>query len=917
MSSTVSATLAANTPLRLRGRTPAGDRYYACCIPNTATTFWVRSAWVNIANNTLPAGAPSDADPNNPSWLAVQPIDPILVPRPTPTGIPLGDFPLAHYDAANSGRVPSLPNAPLQQSWTNLQQAAQAFVSPVAVSGASVLASSQDNQYYSLDLGAGTQRWRYNLQNTTLLAPAIQDGLIYLVFGGRSILSLQDQGNSAGVIWQSDLPQNATSPFTAWLDTLFIGAGDGGEARLIAIRRSNPAERREFGEPNSRVLQPAIGQETLFVGADRLWAIDANLLSLGTDLVWTSPDVVNIATPPVYAWPGVVKLAELYVADSNGTVHALDANTGVRFWTNSPGFGVTALAVNDTSVILAGNNGVLRALSRRDGSVQWTQAVGGLVMGGPYVTNTRVLAVTQGGGIFLLDAASGAILDAAQNVQSQVPGGPAVSGLQVIVPTSSNSVYAFRGCTLSKRPGWDSLLLAVLVIALIQITGLAEQAALPTRLQDVLRHPILGSLLPPSGIAAMGDAGPRPGDPVGLVLVALSLGLLLLYLLLDLLLHDPWRSRVKALILACLLATVVFLPMTKLILLRQGSGPASYTHDGGVIQTEATIRYLFEGKNPYVEDYINTPMAEWGISRYRTALYHYPYLPWTFLVSAPFYALGQALGFYDQRLVYALLWIVALALVPRLTRWGTAQAGPGGAAGAQPDHGAGRHLRPERYVRVELDRALASLLADLVRRRTVWQGSPTLGTGGVVVVVRARLRLKADGLVLCAILRPAAARRSQPGRACLGRTWAPAAAAAQARAPALLVFAVIVGPYLIWDAGAMYDDIWRWSSGQGDTGYQIWGWGASNFVLALGWVADRFGQWPFWLVEVLIAVPLLAWFLWRQLQENTLANACWHYGLLLFGFFYVSRFLNENYLGYLLAFLAIGMLATTKPAAAS
>ena len=442
---TVSATIAANTPLRLRGRTPAGDWYYACCIPNTATTFWVRSAWVNIANNALPAGAPSDADPNNPSWLAVQPIDPNLVPRPTPTGIPLGDFPLAHYDAANSGRVPSLPNAPLQQSWTNLQQAAQAFVSPVAVSGASVLASSQDNQYYSLDLGAGTQRWRYNLQNTTLLAPAIQDGLIYLVFGGRSILSLQDQGNSAGVIWQSDLPQNATSPFTAWLDTLFIGAGEGGEARLIAIRRSNPAERREFGEPNSRVLQPAIGQETLFVGADRLWAIDANLLSLGSDLIWTSPEVVNVAVPPVYAWPGVVKLAELYVADSNGTVHALDANTGVRFWTNSPGFGVTALAVNDTSVILAGNNGVLRALSRRDGSVQWTQAVGGLVMGGPFVTNTRVLAVTQGGGIFLLDAANGSILDAAQNVQSQVPGGPAVSGLQVIVPTSSNSVYAFRG----------------------------------------------------------------------------------------------------------------------------------------------------------------------------------------------------------------------------------------------------------------------------------------------------------------------------------------------------------------------------------------------------------------------------------------------------------------------------------------
>jgi outer membrane protein assembly factor BamB len=172
--------------------------------------------------------------------------------------------------------------------------------------------------------------------------------------------------------------------------------------------------------------------------------VDANLLSVGQEIIWTSPDLFNVAAPPVYAWPGVVKLAELYVADNNGTVHAIDANTGVRFWTHSPGWPVTALAVNDGSVILAGSNGVMRAISRRDGSAQWTQTIGGPVMGGPIVTNTRVLVVTQNGGIFLLDAANGSVLDATQNVQTQVPGGPAVSGLQVLVP-ASNSVYAFRG----------------------------------------------------------------------------------------------------------------------------------------------------------------------------------------------------------------------------------------------------------------------------------------------------------------------------------------------------------------------------------------------------------------------------------------------------------------------------------------
>ena len=86
----------------------------------------------------------------------------------------------------------------------------------------------------------------------------------------------------------------------------------------------------------------------------------------------------------------------------------------------------------------------------------------------------------------------------------------------------------------SRPPGWDALLLAVLVFSLLQITGLAEQAALPNRVQDVLRHPVLGNLLPPAGMAAMGDVAPRPGDPVGLILVALTLGLLILYFIVDL-----------------------------------------------------------------------------------------------------------------------------------------------------------------------------------------------------------------------------------------------------------------------------------------------------------------------------------------------------------------------------------------------
>jgi len=127
--------------------------------------------------------------------------------------------------------------------------------------------------------------------------------------------------------------------------------------------------------------------------------------------------------------------------------------------------------------------------------------------------------------------------------------------------------------------------------------------------------------------------------------------------------------------------------------------------------------------------------------------------------------------------------------------------------------------------------------------------------------------------------------------------------------PALAAFALLMLPYLVWNANALIDDVWRWAAGSTETHYQIWGWGASNFVLAFGGLASRFDSWPFWILEVVIALPLLLWLGWRQARHNTIAAASWHYAMLLFGFLYVSRFLNENYLGYILAFLALGYFA--------
>ncbi|MEM7534289.1 MAG: hypothetical protein AAF639_19060 [Chloroflexota bacterium] len=490
--------------------------------------------------------------------------------------------------------------------------------------------------------------------------------------------------------------------------------------------------------------------------------------------------------------------------------------------------------------------------------------------------------------------------------------------------------------------GWDVLLLGILVFAHLQITGFAE-STLPHRLQDVLRHPILGNILPAAGEEAMGSIGPRPGEPLGLVLNAILLGLLLLYALVDV-----WgnpvslnfnrrvhiSTKAKWLLLWAILIAALFLPTTKLILLRQGSGPASYTHDGGVIQTESTIQFFLEGKNPYSEDYTETPMAEWGFSEYRTALYHYPYFPWTYIFSTPFYLIGQALGLYDQRMVYLLLMAIALALAPTLVP-------PNPCQPHQPRKRlalvALLGLNPLMALDVWFGQNDSFVLCWVLFSLVAWQKSQNLRPTQIAASKRWLLfsvimfgfacvsKLTAwffapfYGYLLITSMQSQSNNSDESGSdksgsdensPTLWETWqgilVDIPAVLVKAWPALVVLVLILGPYVIWDGYALYDDVVRWSSGQGETGYQIWGWGASNFVLASGQVTGRFDQWPFWQIELIITVPVLLWFVYRQKRMNTLSAACWHYGLLLFAFFYGSRFLNENYLGYILAFLAVG-----------
>jgi hypothetical protein len=454
---------------------------------------------------------------------------------------------------------------------------------------------------------------------------------------------------------------------------------------------------------------------------------------------------------------------------------------------------------------------------------------------------------------------------------------------------------------MKKLISLDTMLLFVLTTARVRIDTMAVLVT-PNRQADLAKVPLLSALLPEKSLELLHD---WLVDPYSLLFIAIVFGGLVIYVILDVL-RDRFTEvtvqRAKLALVWLIVVSTVVAQSVLLILLRQAIGPASYTHDGGVIQTEEALKYVLAGRNPYVEDYVNTPMAEWGLE-YKTALYHYPYLPWAFLCSVPFYLVSQAmLGWYDQRFVYLLLFFVTLLLAPRLVQQRADKLGLVMVLGLNPIMG----------VDVIFGQNDSFVLFWIVLALWVLQFSREKGEGKGWGVV-----LSAISFGLACASKPTAwflapfyflyLLRGED--ISLGNLRILVISLLRKAIPLLVVFAVLVLPFAVWDWGALVDDVWGWASGVAEVPYQIRGWGFANFVLGLGLVDSKLDYFPFWIPELFTCLPLLLFLLWKQAKTNTLGAVLYSYSALMFVFFYFSRFLNENYVGFILAFVALAYCA--------
>ncbi len=337
---------------------------------------------------------------------------------------------------------------------------------------------------------------------------------------------------------------------------------------------------------------------------------------------------------------------------------------------------------------------------------------------------------------------------------------------------------------------------------------------------------------------------------------------------------------------------VVVLPTVSRMAMRQGTAPWQHIENGG-LQIEESIKYLLQGRNPYTEDYLGTPLEEWvhlmDYMRENPALYHNAYLPFIFLFSTPFYlVLKHVTGWYDQRLVYLILFMCTL--------W------------------------PLMKHATKLTRKLSLLI---VFGLNVFDVRYTIGGGNDSFVwfwlIMSTYLLQKDRITLSALSLGLARASKQTAwlfvpfflaylwikAPCPGR-WA----SLRKAYPLFFVPLLVILPFLLWDAAAFVDDTLLYLSGHAALSYPIGGLGFSGLLLNLGLIRDKTAYYPFMVLQAALCLPLLVFLLRRQLSDNTVKR-CWlGYGLLLLPFTFFSRFFNYNYMAMAVNALTLGYSST-------
>lgn len=313
---------------------------------------------------------------------------------------------------------------------------------------------------------------------------------------------------------------------------------------------------------------------------------------------------------------------------------------------------------------------------------------------------------------------------------------------------------------------------------------------------------------------------------------------------------------------------------------RSRTSPVLFVHDGAV-QTEDAIRALRSGENPYTIDYSTRVFGMYPdvfseATRPNPAWTHYVYLPFLAVLGVPFQSIFEhVFHWFDIRVVSILSFVLLVVSASLLVQDEKKRIGVVLFSLLNPLF---LPFVVTGYNDVFFLGWIALGALFLQRKRFTW--------AGVALGLAFASKQFAWPLIpfYIAYVYATSARRS------IRMTL-------QSIAPAVLVSVAVLLPFVLWSSDSFVDDIFRYASGSATYSYPISGWGFGQMLLFFGWVRSMWDNFPFWIPQLVIGLPLLGfllrWFFKRPMLSTMLAA----YGILGIVLSFFSRYFNDSHVG--------------------
>jgi len=368
-----------------------------------------------------------------------------------------------------------------------------------------------------------------------------------------------------------------------------------------------------------------------------------------------------------------------------------------------------------------------------------------------------------------------------------------------------------------------------------------------------------------------------PGDTPFLLFGLIFLALLL-YVVLDITkIKEALYFKYKQIILWFIIFATVGAGFYSAIIVRHNVAPIYQIHDI-VLQQEAAVRFILDGKNPYSTTYFGTPMEQFNYSdtEVNPALYHFVMEPFYLLFTLPFYYVSvHTIGFFDGRIPLFLLFLSTLIFASVLTKDKEKRllfltllvfnpAMLGYTLEGRSDMFMFGFLFPALFFLYKGKYSLGGFFMALAFavKQSVW---PIFPFYFLFLYFKNKSFVKIiKNLSVFAI-----------------------------------TFAILVVPFFLWNQKAFIDSTISYLSGSTLHSYPISGYGFGALLSQWGFIKDVDAYFPFTLIQVAISIPLM-FLMYKYFKKNpTVKTLIILYGIFLFIFWYFSRYFNNSHLGYL------------------